>query len=379
MKQDSAIEKPHIEIKDTSFYCSGCWDTDHLEALDTELSGLITPDSRKIVFDMSKISFLDTAGAWLLQRKLARLKDKGKLIEIRGLEARAGTIFELVQSMAQAQEAEPAHEKHGWLWHIGKKTVDSLWNGFSHMNASLSFAGRAFICLASFLLNQGKIPVQSISTAIKRAGFDALPIVGLLSFLMGIVITYQGGVQLSRYGAQIYVADLLVVSMFRELAPMFTAIIVAGRTGSAYTAQIGTMQVREEIDAMISIGLSPLERLVAPKVIAMTLSLMLLTVYADILGVLGGLSMGAAMLGIAPGTFLERSIEAASLSSYLIGIGKAPVFALTISIIGCYQGFMVSGSAESVGQRTTTSVVQSIFLVIVIDAVFSVLLSRFGI
>lgn len=378
MQHNTAPETPEIALRDDIIYCSGCWDTDHLEALDSQLQGMDSHTQTK-VFEMSGLACLDTAGAWLLHRTLNRLKEHGSHVEIKGLSAKAQTIFDLVQSVVGTIPKEPECEAHGFFWQIGKVSAETFLEILTQANNMLSFVGRIFVCIISFLRYPHRISFQSISYAIKCAGFDALPIVGLLSFLMGIVITYQGGVQLGLYGAQIYVADLLVVSMFRELAPMFTAIIVAGRTGSAYTAQIGTMQVREEIDAMISIGISPLERLVAPKVIAMTLSLVLLTVYADILGVLGGLTIGGAMLGIGAGTFLERSLEAASLSAYLVGIGKAPVFALTISIIGCYQGFQVSGSAESVGRRTTTSVVQSIFMVIVIDAVFSVLLSRFGV
>jgi len=210
---------------------------------------------------------------------------------------------------------------------------------------------------------------------VQIAGFEALPITGLLSFLLGIVIAYQGAEQLRRVGANIYIADLVGLSMVRELSPLITAIIVAGRSGSAYTAQIGTMKVTEEIDALRTIGVGPLDLLVLPKVVALVVALPLLTVYTDIMGILGGMIMSRAELQVSFATFLNRLEQAVSLTSYVIGIGKAPVFAVIIALVGCYQGFRVIGSAESVGQRTTISVVQSIFLVILSDALFSIAFS----
>ena len=185
--------------------------------------------------------------------------------------------------------------------------------------------------------------------------------------------------QLEQYGASLFIADLVGLSMVRELAPLITAIIVAGRTGSAYTAQIGTMQVTEEIDALRSMGIPPMDLLVLPKLLALIVALPLLTVYADIMGVLGGMVMSSAQLDIAFSTYIDRLLVAVSVDSYLVGVGKAPVFAAIIATIGCYQGFQVVGSAESVGRRTTVSVVQSILAVIVVDAAFSIAFSRLGI
>jgi phospholipid/cholesterol/gamma-HCH transport system permease protein len=207
---------------------------------------------------------------------------------------------------------------------------------------------------------------------LQTAGFDALPIVGLLSFLMGVVISYQGADQLQRFGANIFIVDLVSLSMLRELSPLMTAIIVAGRSGSAYAAQIGTMKVTEEIDALRTIGIGPIELLVLPKMLALIITLPLLTIYADITGVLGGMIMASTKLGVSFDVFLDRIGNAVSLSSFLTGVGKAPVFAAIISLVGCFQGFQVSGSADSVGRQTTVSVVQSIFLVILADALFSV-------
>lgn len=210
---------------------------------------------------------------------------------------------------------------------------------------------------------------------LRTAGFDALPIVGLLSFLLGVVVAYQGADQLRQYGANIFVADLVGLSMLREFAPLITAIIVAGRSGSAYAAQIGTMAVTEEIDAMRTIGIEPQELLVLPKILALVIALPLLTVFADVMGVLGGMVMAKAQLGVGFGEFMDRFAKAVSITSYLVGIGKAPVFAAIIAMVGCFQGFRTRGGADSVGRQTTRSVVQSIFLVIVADALFSVAFS----
>jgi ABC transport permease subunit len=196
---------------------------------------------------------------------------------------------------------------------------------------------------------------------LRSAGFDALPIVGLLSFLLGIVVAYQGADQLRQYGANIFIADLVGLSMLREFAPLITAIIIAGRSGSAYAAQIGTMSVTEEIDALRTLGIAPLDLLVLPKILALSIALPLLTVFADVLGVFGGMLMARAQLGVGFGEFLDRFVKAVSVTAYLVGICKAPVFAFIIAVVGCFQGFRTRGGADSVGRQTTRSVVQSIF------------------
>jgi phospholipid/cholesterol/gamma-HCH transport system permease protein len=188
---------------------------------------------------------------------------------------------------------------------------------------------------------------------------------------MGVVIAYQGADQLQRFGANIYIADLVGLSMLRELSPLLTAIIIAGRSGSAYAAQIGTMKVTEEIDALRTIGVSPQELLVLPKMLALIIALPLLTVYADVTGILGGMLMASTKLDVSFDVFIDRLGDAVSISSFLTGIVKAPVFAAIIALVGCFQGFQVGGSADSVGRQTTLSVVQAIFLVILADALFS--------
>jgi phospholipid/cholesterol/gamma-HCH transport system permease protein len=245
--------------------------------------------------------------------------------------------------------------------------------------ALLAFIGETVVAILRTLLRPARIRWAALFANLEQAGVNALPIVGLLSFLLGIVIAYQGGMQLRSYGANIFIVELVSLTMLRELAPMMAAIIVAGRTGSAFTAQIGTMQVTEEIDALRTIGISPMDLLVLPKLFGLMLALPLLAVFADAMGVLGGMVMASVILDVSFSDFLDRIPQTVSLTSFLIGVGKAPVFAAIIAMVGCFQGFQVHGGADSVGRQTTVSVVQSIFLVIVADAGFSILFSWMGI
>lgn len=257
------------------------------------------------------------------------------------------------------------------LARIGQTTVSSGTQAI----ALLAFIGENALALLGWFTHPGRVRWRPILFNLRTAGIDALPIVGMLSFLLGVVVAYQGAGQLRQYGANIFVADLVGLSMLREFAPLMTAIIMAGRCGSAYAAQIGTMVVTQEIDAMRTIGIAPLEMLVLPKIIALCIAMPLLTVFADVLGVAGGMLMAQLQLDVGPAEFIDRFSKAVSLTSFAVGIGKAPVFGITIALVGCFQGFRTHGGADSVGRQTTVAVVQSIFLVIVADALFSVAFS----
>jgi len=267
-----------------------------------------------------------------------------------------------------APDAQPAPRA---LERIGRSAQAAFDQGV----ALLGFVGETTFALARGAAHPARMRWRPILFNIRSAGFDALPIVGVLSFLLGIVVAYQGADTLRQYGANLYVADLVGLSMVREFAPLIVAIIIAGRSGSAYAAQIGTMAVTEEIDAMRTLGIAPLELLVLPKIVALMVALPLLTVFADVLGVAGGMIMAKAQLGVGFAEFLDRLVKAVSITAFLIGICKAPVFAAIIAVVGCFQGFRTKGGADSVGRQTTLSVVQSIFLVIVADALFSVAFS----
>ena len=324
--------------------------------------------------DGTHIDALDTAGAWVLQKLLLRLRAEGAAVTLHGLRPQFAQLMDGVALHMAEQASQPAPAAApplGALARIGHRTVDALHQG----TALLAFVGEAATAFAISVVHPSRFRWRPVLFNLRTAGFDALPIVGLLSFLMGIVVAYQAADQLRQFGANIFVADLVGLSMLREFAPLMTAIIIAGRSGSAYAAQIGTMAVTEEIDAMRTIGIAPMELLVLPKIIALMVALPLLTVFADVLGVFGGMIMAQVQLGVTYAEFLDRFVKAVSITDYLIGLGKAPVFAAIITVVGCFQGFRTQGGADSVGRQTTRSVVQSIFLVIVADALFSIAFS----
>ncbi len=354
---------------------SGAWTTGQLAALEARVQEFAWPAGPTVSLDAGGIVALDTGGAWLLQRILRQLAADGKQARLEGLRSEFGGLHDLVsERLQQLAEVHPPRPP-GFLEGIGRNS----WAHVEQAGALLAFIGETLVAILRTLLRPARIRWAALFANLEQAGVNALPIVGLLSFLLGIVIAYQGGVQLRSYGANIFIVELVSLTMLRELAPMMAAIIVAGRTGSAFTAQIGTMQVTEEIDALRTIGISPMDLLVLPKLFGLMLALPLLAVFADAMGVLGGMVMASVILDVSFSDFLDRIPQTVSLTSFLIGVGKAPVFAAIIAMVGCFQGFQVHGGADSVGRQTTVSVVQSIFLVIVADAGFSILFSWMGI
>jgi phospholipid/cholesterol/gamma-HCH transport system permease protein len=350
--------------------CSGEWTLQGIPLLERQIAQLAWPASGALIFEGAPVAALDSAGAWMIHRTLQQLERRGLSVTIQGFRPEHQALLQLIQTHASGEHA-PIPPCHSLLNQLGR----NVWRHLDEFNGLLAFLGEIVVAMLHSLAHPSRFRWRAILYNLQIAGFNALPIVGLLAFLMGVVVAYQGAVQLVRYGANIFVADLVGLSILREMAPLLTAIIVAGRSGSAYAAQIGTMKVTEEIDAMHTIGVSPMDLLVLPKMLALMVALPLLTVYADILGVLGGMIVAQAQLDVSFSDFLDRFDDAIKVKSFLAGLGKAPVFAAVIALVGCFQGFRVSGSADSVGRQTTVSVVQAIFLVIVFDAMFSVILS----
>jgi len=348
--------------------CTGAWTVQGIGDLEKRLESLPWPQAGEVAINATGISALDTSGGWLLQRTVRGLRAQGVKVRIHGLRPEFGALMQLIESRAVGGPVVAPTQRPGMLAGIGRKA----WADVSNAAAFLTFVGEAFTVLFRSIAQPRRIRWRVILHNMETAGFNALPITGLLSFLMGIVIAYQGANQLQRFGANIFVADLVGIAMLRELSPLLTAIIVAGRSGSAYTAQIGTMKVTEEIDALRTVGVVPQELLVLPKMLALIVVLPLLTVYTDITGVLGGMLMARTQLNLTFEVFLQRLDEAIVMSTYLTGLSKAPVFAMIIALVGCFRGFETAGSADSVGTQTTISVVQAIFLVIVTDAIFSI-------
>jgi len=362
-----------LALDDSTLRCSGTWTATRIHEVERRLAAAEWP-GETVALDLEGISALDTAGAWLLHRTAEQLRAAGKQVTVRGADPGNERLLALVAAQGTGDEP-PRPAERGYLEGIGRHAVDQK-NEYLDF---LEFLGRLAAVAGRTLRRPARIRGAALAREIEAAGINALPIVGLLAFLMGVVIAYQGGVVLRDYGASLYIADIVGLSTVRELAPLITAIIVAGRTGSAYTAQIGTMTVTQEVDALRSIGIEPLEVLVLPKLVALVIALPLLTVFADVLGLFGGMVMASTMLDLNTTTYLARMAEALTLESYLSGVGKAPVFACIIAAVGCFRGFRVAGGADSVGRQTTVSVVQSIFLVLVIDAAFSVAFSKLGI
>jgi phospholipid/cholesterol/gamma-HCH transport system permease protein len=384
-KQSAAISSAAtLEEHGAVLRCGGAWTVANLAGIERWLAGrsaalperaLAGPAPAEVVIDGSEIDALDTAGAWLLRRAFTTLEAAGLRASATGFRSDHAALLAMVETSAEKANLGETSPAESALARLGRQSFASGREGA----ALLAFVGEVAIAALRALSRPARVRWRPILYNIRTAGLDALPIVGLLVFLMGVVISYQGATQLERYGANIFVADLVGLAMLRELSPLLTAIIVAGRSGSAYAAQIGTMKVTEEVDALRTVGIPPLDQLVLPKLAALTIALPLLTVYADVLGVAGGMVMARSELGVGYGDFIERLQYALLASDFLVGIGKAPVFAAIISVIGCFQGFQVAGDAESVGRRTTVSVVQSIFLVIVADAIFSIVFNRLGI
>ncbi len=342
--------------------------------MERQVAEVLGTESGQQIWEMSGITSMDTAGAWLVRRSLSRLEQTGHRVELRGLRSEFEQLIRWI-SADQGESAAGQPETPGIIEQLGHATFDASLQGLGF----LSFVGESTLVLLRLLLNPRRIRWQPFFYNLKAGGLKAIPIVGLLSFLMGVVIAYQAAVQLRRFGVSIFIVEFVGITMLREIAPIITAIIVAGRSGSAYTAQIGTMKVTEEVNALRTMGISPLALLIAPKVFALIVALPLLTAFADVTGVFGGMVVASTQLDVSFNAFLDRFKTVISPTNFLIGVGKAPVFAVIIAMIGCYQGLCVSGSAESVGRHTTVSVVQSIFVVIVFDALFSILLEWMGI
>lgn len=354
----------------------GDWDVEQVAAIDDDLRR-IHPGKRACRIDLAAITRLDTAGAWAIWRTAQNWQSDGTKVELSGVTPDQQVLLDAVDKQhMEAQHPPPSPNAFKeMVIHIGEVTVD-----IAKETADLvAFLGQIVIALGRQVADPRRLRVRSLVFHMQEAGINAIPIVGLMSFLIGIVLAFQGASQLQRFGAEVFVVNLVAISVLREIGVLMTAIIVAGRSGSAFTAQIGSMKVNEEIDAMRALGLDPIEVLILPRLLALVITLPLLAFIADLLGLLGGGLMAWIVLGISPATFIERLNDAISMWTFWVGIIKAPVFAFTIAMIGCYEGLQVGGSAESVGQRTTRAVVEAIFLVIVIDAAFSIFYQLVGI
>jgi phospholipid/cholesterol/gamma-HCH transport system permease protein len=326
--------------------------------------------------DLGALEALDTAGAWLLYRIQTALAERGWQVEVADADPGQAALLAEIGRLEPHPALHPA--RHNPLVRLLARLGASTLAAGREARRLLSFYGETIVTLGRLVLHPRRLRLTSLVHHLEQTCLNALPIVAMIAFLIGVVLAYQGADQLRRFGAEVFTVNLLGISVLREIGILLTAIVVAGRSGSAFTAEIGMMKVREEIDALRTIGADPIEVLVVPRLLALMIALPLLAFVADILGLFGGGLMSVLALGIAPSQFLSQLEGAITPTTFWIGMAKAPVFAFLIALVGCYQGLSVGGSAESVGRLTTQSVVLSIFLVIVADALFSILFSYLG-
>lgn len=351
---------------------SGDWNLANLPHLQSLITRIKLPDSGDLAINGQSITRLDSAGAWLLIQLQNELKQKGVNLKLSNFSEESSRLIEIVNSKLAEETRLPTVKKPNSLAVLGYNTILQL----KDLQAYLSFIGELTYEMLRLAFNPLNWRWNALVSVLYRTGYQALPIIALLSFLIGVVLTYQMGLQLRNYGANIFIVDLLGLSVLREFAPLITAIMVSGRTGSAFTASIGMMKLNQEVDALDTLGVTPAELLLIPRIIGLFIALPLLTMWSDVFGVLGGMLTSNNMLGISWHDFLLRFPQAIPLKTLLIGLGKAPVFALIIASVGCFQGMQVKKSAESVGENTTKSVVLAIFFIIVADAIFSVIFSK---
>jgi phospholipid/cholesterol/gamma-HCH transport system permease protein len=379
LENASAEPEAWFKLDRDKLAMGGAWTIGESARLDRELNALDWKGrGAAIEIDASQISRLDSAGAWLLLRTRRALEAAGAKVSDFNLPE----LYQpLLKSLDQERKAEPHKSRipsgfRGRLYKIGRATM----HAYRQTVSMLGYLGRVTVETGeAIVMPRHNLRVAAIFHQVEETGINALPIVGLLAFLIGIVLAYQGADQLKRFGAEIYTINLLGVGVLREIGGLITAIIVAGRSGSAFTAHIGTMRVNEEIDAMQTMGLNTVDMLVLPRIIGLVIALPLLTFYSDIIGLIGGAVMCYFQLGITIPAFLRQLNDAVTVNTLLVGLIKAPVFAFVIALVGCYEGFQVERNAASVGQLTTRSVVEGIFLIIVLDAAFSVMFSVLGV
>lgn len=356
---------------------NGSWTREYIAVLDAQYAK-VSYDKTATLYqlDCAGIEDFDTHGIMLILHHIKRLESLTCKVEILHQNEHFAKLFSICQMHFPSAPLETKKRKFilDTLENIGKTVVD----GYKTLTSFFSFTGELAHATSDALLNPLKIRLTATFYHIQHSGAGALPIIFLTSFLIGIVIAYQGATQLEKFGANIFIVEMVTISAVRELAPLLTAIVVAGRSSSAYTAQIGVMKITDEIDAMSAMGFSPWNFLVLPRLFALMIALPLLVFFADVISVFGGMVIAATKLDVSFVEFIDRIEDTVALKHFMIGLVKAPIFGALIATIGCFRGFQIDSSTESVGKYTTISVVNAIFWVIATDAIISVLLTEMG-
>lgn len=361
-------EKGHAQLAEDGSRITivGDWTLEHVAALSSLSAKLQRKSGDNVRVDARSIGRIDTAGASFL---LDLAGEDPQRIDVESEATRK--LIAAVSKAENAPAAKPRRKDRGFLAAIANVGVslETFWN---NTVALVGFIGLILSAFSRSVLNPRRWRTTSTISHIEQTGLNALPIVALLCFLVGAVVAFLGATVLKEFGASIYTVELVGYSFLREFGVLLTAIMVAGRSGSAFTAQIGSMKAREEVDAIRTLGLEPVDVLVMPRVLALLVSMPILTLVGMLAGIVGGAAVCVLALDISPLMFVTRLHETTTVRHFWVGMSKAPIFAFLIAAIGCLEGFKVSGSAESVGSHTTSSVVQSIFVVILIDAIAAI-------
>ncbi len=367
------MSEASLAIENGTLICQGPWIARSLSKAENRVNELLEHHKIKQI-DGSGIIELDSAGALILQIIAKKIQPEGE-ITILGLKKHQQNLFNLVKQQEEKLESSPViSESKDPFYVVGRWAYDK----YLQTLYFIRFIGEVALSFYASVKQPRKIQWRATLNSVDVTGYQALPIVALMSFLIGVVLAYQLADQLKVYGADIFIVDVTGIAILREFGPLITAIIVAGRTSTSFAALIGTMKVNEEIDAMRAMGLSPVERLVLPRIFGILIALPLLVVWADVFGILGSMVMSNNMLHIGFYAFLDRFQYAVELKQYILGLIKAPFYAMIIAGVGCFQGLQVEMSAESVGYKTTKAAVQAIFLIIIADAAFSVIFNEMG-
>ncbi len=350
----------------------GVWRIDNIADIETALRELDTEGHSQIRIDCSKLEALDLSAVWLIEQRIEAARARGVQVEMTG---RVPEHFEFIRDVkergAEGQWPAPPPRRtvrDGVVW-LGRTSVQQV----RQARQALVFLGRMAVTGLRALRSVHNLRLTSVTRHIYETGIQAIPIVALIAFLISVIVAYLGAQQLQQFGAEIFTVDLVAIAVLRELGVLLTAIIVAGRSGSAFAAEIGVMRLNDEIDALQSMGIDFFETLVLPRMIGLVIALPLLTIIADFMGLAGGALLSAWLLDISLEQFIPRVQYALAPTTFWAGLIKAPVFAIVIAMVGCYRGLQVRSSSRELGRLTTVAVVQSIFLVIFVDAVFAVI------
>ncbi len=352
----------------------GDWTVHSARSVYAEIDG-ISPKLKEaqghVVFDLSGLGLVDTAGAWMIREVEAKCRDAGLEIDMQGMTARLEELIGAIPDRLREPEPQPKRRRSFAEFVLEPIGISSV-AAWRDIYAGVGYFGALFVGLGELVMRRGGVNMAAIASQIDNMGVRAVPIIALMSFLVGAIIAQQGAFQLSYFGAELFVVDLVGILQLREVGVLLTAIMIAGRSGSAITAEIGAMRMREEIDALRVMGFDPISVLVFPRMLALLISLPLLTIIANFAALTGAAVVVDLYAGITLETFLQRLQEAINLADLISGLAKAPVMALIISIVAALEGMKVGGSAESLGQKVTASVVKSIFVVILADGIFAI-------